>query len=97
LAEIGPQAVAVFDYAKPFQNDPAERRAGVIATAERAAARGEPWLSLFDPAELFELLRGEGFKTVEDLGLPEIAERFYGVLRRDIRIGPSPHIVRAYR
>jgi methyltransferase (TIGR00027 family) len=43
-----PQAVVVFDYAEPFQNYPAERRANVIAIAERAAARGEPWLSLFD-------------------------------------------------
>ena len=91
-----PQAVVVFDYAEPFQNYPAERRPDVMATAERAAARGEPWLSLFDPAELLELLRGAGFKIVEDLGLPEIAERFYGDLRRDIRIGPGPHIVRAY-
>jgi methyltransferase (TIGR00027 family) len=92
-----PQAVVVFDYAEPFQNYPAERRANVIATAERAAARGEPWLSLFDPAELFELLRCEGFKVVEDLGLPEIARRFYDDLRRHIRIGAGPHIVRAYQ
>jgi O-methyltransferase involved in polyketide biosynthesis len=92
-----PQAVVVFDYAEPFQNYPAERRANVIATAERAAARGEPWLSLFDPAELFELLRREGFTIVEDLGLPEIAERFYGDLGRDIRVGAGPHIVRANR
>jgi methyltransferase (TIGR00027 family) len=91
-----PQAIVVFDYAEPFQNYPVERRANVIATAERAAARGEPWLSLFDPAELLELLRGEGF-NVEDLGLLEITERLYGDLRRDITIGPGPHIVRAYQ
>jgi len=91
-----PESVVVFDYAEPFRNYPAERRASVIAVAELAAARGEPWLSLFDPAELYELLRGEGFKTVEDLGLSEIAERLYGELRRDITIGPGPHIVRAY-
>jgi methyltransferase (TIGR00027 family) len=94
ISEV-PQAVVVFDYAEPLQNYPAERRASVTATAERAAARGEPWLSLFDPAELFELLRREGFKIVEDLGLPEIAERLYGDLGRDIRVGAGPHIVRA--
>src|SRR3954466_12807483 len=38
------QSAVVFDYAEPFQNYPAERRADVIATAQRAAARGEPWL-----------------------------------------------------
>lgn len=92
-----PEAIVVFDYAEPFQNYPAERRASVVATAERAAARGEPWLSLFDPRELFELLSCEGFKIVEDLGLPEITERYYGELRREIRIGPGPHIVRAHQ
>lgn len=59
-------------------------------------ARGEPWLSLFEPAELRQLLRGEGFSVVEDLGAREIAERYYGVLGRDIRLGPGPHIVRAH-
>ena len=92
-----PQAVVVFDYAEPFQNYPVKRRASVIAVAESAAARGEPWLSLFDPADLHVLLRSKGFKTVEDLGLPEIAERLYGDLGRDITIGPGPHIVRAYQ
>jgi methyltransferase (TIGR00027 family) len=91
-----PRAAVVFDYAEPFQNYPAERRASVMATAERAASRGEPRLSFFDPIELLQLLRGEGFNVIEDLGLPEIAERFYGVLRRDIVLGPGPHIVRAH-
>ncbi|MCG2631074.1 class I SAM-dependent methyltransferase [Bradyrhizobium sp. WYCCWR 13023] len=91
------QAAVVFDYAEPFQNYPADRRPSVMAMAERAAARGEPWLSFFDPVELLQLLRGEGFNAIEDLGLPEIADRFYGVLRRDIVLGPGPHIVRAER
>ncbi len=90
-----PQSAVVFDYAEPFQNYPAERRASVMATAERAASRGEPWLSFFDPIELKQLLRGESFNVIEDLGLPEIAERFYGALGRDIMLGPGPHIVRA--
>jgi len=96
ISEV-PEAVVVFDYAEPVQNYPAERRAGITAVAESAAARGEPWLSLFDPADLHGLLRDNGFKTVEDLGLPEIAERLYGALRRNVRIGPGPHIVRAYQ
>ncbi len=94
ISEI-PQAVVVFDYAEPFQNYPAERRANVITVAERAAARGEPWLSLFDPPKLRVLLRCEGFETIEDLGLLEITERLYGDLQRNITVGPGPHIVRA--
>lgn len=92
-----PDSEIVFDYAEPFENYPAERRTNVMAVAERAAARGEPWLSLFDPAELSDMLRNSGFLIVEDLGLAEITDRFYGALKQDIGIGAGPHVVRAQR
>ena len=91
------RAAVAFDYAEPFENYPVERRAGVMATAARAASRGEPWLSFFDPIEPLQLLRGKAFDVIEDLGLSEIADRYYGVLRRNIVLGPGPHIVRAHR
>jgi methyltransferase (TIGR00027 family) len=90
-----PESEVVFDYAEPFENYPDDRRADVMEVAARAASRGEPWLSLFDPAELSKLLRNKGFGIVEDLGLAEIAERFYGALKQGIVIGPGAHIVRA--
>ena len=90
-----PDAEVVFDYAEPFENHPADRRANVMAIAARAASLGEPWLSLFDPAELSEMLYNKGFGVIEDLGLAEIADRFYGDLIQDIRTGPGPHVVRA--
>ena len=52
-----PGSEVVFDYAEPFENYPASRRENVMAVAALAAARGEPWLSLFDPAELSAMLR----------------------------------------
>jgi methyltransferase (TIGR00027 family) len=85
----------VFDYAEPLQNYPAARRAKVMAISASAAARGEPWLSLFDPVELSELLHGRGFGVLEDLGLAEIADRYYGAFKQDVVIGPGPHMVRA--
>ena len=90
-----PESEVVFDYAEPFENYPDDRRADVMEVAARAASRGEPWFSLFDPAELSKLLRNKGFGIVEDLGLAEIAERFYGALKQGIVIGPGAHIVRA--
>jgi methyltransferase (TIGR00027 family) len=92
-----PESAVVFDYAEPFENYPAERRAHVMAVAARAASRGEPWLSLFDPAELSEMLRHQGFGTAEDLGMAEIADRFYGALKPGVVIGPGAHVVRAQR
>jgi methyltransferase (TIGR00027 family) len=92
-----PESEVVFDYAEPFANYPADRRAVIMAIAAGAAARGEPWLSFFDPPELAELLRGKGFRTVEDLGLAGLTERFYGNLKQGIPIGPGGHVVRAQR
>ncbi len=90
-----PESEVVFDYAEPFENYPADRRADVMAVAALAASRGEPWLSLFDPAELSKMLRNKGFGIVEDLGMAEIADRFYGALKQGIVIGPGGHVVRA--
>jgi len=92
-----PESEVVFDYAEPFENYPDDRRADVMAIAARAASRGEPWLSLFDPAELSKMLCNKGFGIVEDLGMPEIADRFYGALKQGIMIGPGAHIVRAQK
>ena len=90
-----PESEVVFDYAEPFENYLADRRADVIALAARAASLGEPWLSLFDPVELSEMLRNKGFGVVEDLGLAELTERFYGALKQGIVIGSGGHVLRA--
>jgi methyltransferase (TIGR00027 family) len=92
-----PESEVVFDYAEPFENYPDDRRVNVMEVAARAASRGEPWLSLFDPAELSKMLRSKGFGIVEDLGMAEIADRFYGALKQGIVIGPGAHIVRAQK
>jgi len=92
-----PESAVVFDYAEPFENYRPERRASIMAIAARAAARGEPWLSLFDPAEMDGLLRAKAFARIEDLGLAEIADRFYGPLAQGIVIGPGPHLVYALK
>jgi O-methyltransferase involved in polyketide biosynthesis len=92
-----PESEVVFDYAEPFENYPEERRASIMAVAESAAARGEPWLSLFDPAEVADMLREAGFAVIEDLGMAALGERFYGTLKKHIRIGPGAHVVRTRR
>jgi methyltransferase (TIGR00027 family) len=92
-----PESEVVFDYAEPLENYPVDRRTYVTAVAARAAALGEPWLSLFDPADLSGMLREKGFATIEDLGLAEISDRFYGTLKHGISIGPGAHVVRARR
>jgi methyltransferase (TIGR00027 family) len=89
------RAEVAFDYAEPFENYPQARRAPLIAVAEIAAARGEPWLSLFDPADMAALMRARGFAEFEDVTRAELARRYYGDLGEGLRDGPGPHIARA--
>jgi len=87
----------VFDYAEPFESYAAGRREHVMAVPARTASLGKPWLSLFDPCELSEMLRGIGFGEIEDLGLAELTDRFYRAMKQDIAIGAGPHVLRARR
>lgn len=96
IADI-PASAVVFDYTEPFENHLPERRANLMATAERAAARGEPWLSFFNPAELDALLRDKGFTDIEDLGVAEMIGRFSPALAEGLRSGPGGHVLRAER
>lgn len=94
IAGITHSAV-VFDYTEPLQNHAPERRASLMATAERAAVRGEPWLSFFDPDDLHALLRNKGFTDIEDLGFAEMVGRFSPALAEGLQRGPGGHVIRA--
>jgi len=63
--------------------------------AERAASIGEPWLSMFNAADLAELMQPRGFALFEDVTRGELAVRYYGDLGEGLRSGPGPHVVRA--
>lgn len=88
-------AEVVFDYAEPFENFPPATRAYLTAVAERAAAIGEPWLSMFNPPDMAALLQARGFAEFEDVTRAELAARYYGELGEGLLAGPGPHVVRA--
>src|SRR5215211_741185 len=86
-------AEVVFDYGEPFENLPPAIRAYVTAAAARSASIGEPWLSLFNPAEMAELLHARHFAGFEDVTRAELARRYYGVLGEGLDAEPGPHVV----
>ena len=92
-----PASAVVFEYTEPFENHSPEGRARLMAAAERPAARGEPWLSFFNPTELSAILRGKGFTDVEDLRVAEMAKRYPSALATGLSISPGGHVVRAER
>jgi methyltransferase (TIGR00027 family) len=77
IAGLPGGAEVVFDYADPPHTLTPEQQASHAVRAERVAAIGEPWLSHFEPADLRALLLELGFAAVEDLGPPELAERYW--------------------
>jgi methyltransferase (TIGR00027 family) len=97
LTEIGRQknATVIFDYAiSPELLGPIERLV-FDEFAKRVASAGEPWVSSFEPDELTQSLRAEGFTSVEDLG-PEPLNATYFSNRPDgMRVGSLAHIIRA--
>jgi methyltransferase (TIGR00027 family) len=95
IAGVQGSAVA-FDYTEAFENQTPERRARLTAMAENAAARGEPWLSFFDPPEIAAVLRGKGFGDIEDLGFADLIKRYSPELGRGLQSGGG-HVIRAAR
>ncbi len=95
-----PASAVVLDYTEPFENylpELSERRANLMAMAESAAARGEPWLSFFDPPEIAAMLRAKGFSDVEDLGFASLVKRYSSELGEGLQSRPGGHVVRAAR
>jgi methyltransferase (TIGR00027 family) len=90
-----PASEVVFDYAEPFENFSPAVRANLTAIAARAASLGEPWLSMFDPAEMATLLQARRFAHTEDLSRVELADRYYGDFKQGVVAGAGPHLVRA--
>jgi methyltransferase (TIGR00027 family) len=90
-----PHSAVVFDYTEPLENHAPARRARLTALAESAEARGEPWLSFFDPAELATLLHRKGFVVIEDLGFTQMVSRFSPALGEGLEGGPGGHVIHA--
>ena len=67
-----------------------------MAMAESAAARGEPWLSFFDPPKLAAILRDKGFGDIEDVAFADIIKRYSPELGTGLRPGGG-HVIRASR
>jgi methyltransferase (TIGR00027 family) len=95
IAGIPGSAVA-FDYTEPFEKQTLARRASLMAMAESAAARGEPWLSFFDPPEIAAIVREKGFGDIEDLGFADLIKHYSPELGRGLQPGGG-HVIRAAR
>ena len=77
LGSLPGGAQVVFDYANPPESLPPDLRAEHDRRAARVAEAGEAFRSYFEADELRGKLLDAGFRKVEDLGPPQIAERYF--------------------
>jgi len=95
IAGLPGGAEVVFDYSNPPESIEAPQLRGFHeAMAARVAAAGEAFRSYFDTDALAARLRALGFAEIEDLGLPEIAARYFPGPRRSYS-GGGGHVLRA--
>lgn len=86
----------VFDYAVPSADDtPVARMRTERATA--VAALGEPWQSYFTPQQVAQLLGRHGLDVLEDLDLPDWAQRYLRRSPESFAGRSGAHLVHARR
>jgi methyltransferase (TIGR00027 family) len=97
VARGAPGSEIVFEYSLPDTLLDDENRRIMAVFKAGSAARGEPWLSLFEPARLAARVKELGFTEVEDFG-PEAANARYFSGRTDglrLRVPGSAHLMKA--
>jgi methyltransferase (TIGR00027 family) len=77
IAGLPNGAHVVFDYSDPPDSLTPEMRALHDKRAARVAELGEPWVGYFDSDKLRAALTDLGFLSIEDLGPPQIAARYF--------------------
>ncbi|WP_445680759.1 class I SAM-dependent methyltransferase [Radicibacter daui] len=85
----------VFDYGEPHENAAEPVRRAYRAMAEAAAAKGEPWVTAFEPADLHAALTGLGFRQIEDRGSGALAAEYFAGRQDGLSPGPLFHVVHA--
>jgi methyltransferase (TIGR00027 family) len=95
IADLAPGTEIVFTYVMPQTLLSSEDRRIFANCATPAAARGEPWITFFDPAEIDSLLREIGFDQVVDFSPDEANARYFSGRSDGLRLPGLEHLVRA--
>ena len=95
VASLAPGSEIVFEYylSESLLSEENRRRLAVVKAA--AAARGEPWLSQFEPTDLVARVKALGFTHIWDLGPEEANARYFAGRMDGLRTGPSLHLMKA--
>jgi methyltransferase (TIGR00027 family) len=94
IAGLPNGAHVVFDYSDPPDTLSTEARTAHDSRAERVESMGEAWICHFEAQKLRTRLTNLGFREIEDMGPPQISERYFPH-RTTVPPEKGGHIVRA--
>jgi methyltransferase (TIGR00027 family) len=95
VASLAAGTEIVFMYVVPVAMlDDENQRLLTVSTAG-SAARGEPWLSFFEPARLAARVQELGFAEVWDLGPEEANARYFSGRGDGLRVANIAHLMKA--
>ena len=95
VASLAPGSEIVFEYGLPEVLLDEETRHLLAVIKAFAAARGEPYLSLFEPTTLTARVKALGFTQVWDFGPEEANARYFAGRTDGLRVLPLSHLMKA--
>jgi methyltransferase (TIGR00027 family) len=95
IAALAPGTEIIFHYTVPKESVDEKTQLMLAAVMGFAAARGEPYRSVFEPAQLADQVRKLGFGEVSDLGPDEARVRYFANRNDGLRPLASEHFMRA--
>jgi methyltransferase (TIGR00027 family) len=95
IAGLAPGSEVVFDY--PLSETLLDDKSREMMAPLKAdmAARGEPWLSSFEPARLAERVKGLGFAHVQDFSPEEANARYFAGRIDGLQVRQGVHLMKA--
>jgi O-methyltransferase involved in polyketide biosynthesis len=95
VAALAAGTEIVFMYVVPAAVLDTENQRLLAVSRAANAARGEPWLSVFEPGGLAARVRGLGFAEVWDVGPGEANTRYFAGRTDGLRVANIAHLMKA--
>jgi len=95
VASLAPGSEIVFDYFPPESLLDDENRRRMVTLKAFGAARGEPWLSQFEPTLLTVRVQELGFSQVWNFGPEEANARYFAGRTDGLRTPPNLRLMKA--
>jgi methyltransferase (TIGR00027 family) len=97
IASLARGSTFVCTFVLPLESIPAAERQLRAVTEERAAERGAPWISCYEPAEVLDMAHAAGFAAVDHVSAAAWDDAWFRMRHDDLRPAAGEHAIVARR